>query len=122
MLCAGTGCVSNGAFKIKQSLESELEKHNLQDEVGVVMTGCNGFCAQGPVAVVKPDETARDVANFPLVRDERRLDEDAPVLVHIVDVRPHGVPDEVAVNHLAFVLQHVTRLRPQPHALVIAGV
>ena len=56
MLCAGTGCVSNGAFKIKESLESELEKHNLQNEVGVVMTGCNGFCAQGPVAVVKPDE------------------------------------------------------------------
>ena len=56
MLCAGTGCVSNGTFRIKESLESELKKHNLQDEVGVVMTGCNGFCAQGPVAVVKPDE------------------------------------------------------------------
>ncbi len=56
MLCAGTGCVSNGSFKIKDTLEREIEKHNLQDEVGVVMTGCNGFCAQGPVAVVKPDE------------------------------------------------------------------
>jgi len=56
MLCAGTGCVSNGAFKIKESLEREIERHNLQDEVAVVMTGCNGFCAQGPVAVVKPDE------------------------------------------------------------------
>jgi NADH:ubiquinone oxidoreductase subunit F (NADH-binding)/(2Fe-2S) ferredoxin len=56
MLCAGTGCVSNGAFKIKDVLESELKKHNLQDEVAVVMTGCNGFCAQGPVAVVKPEE------------------------------------------------------------------
>jgi NADH:ubiquinone oxidoreductase subunit F (NADH-binding)/(2Fe-2S) ferredoxin/Pyruvate/2-oxoacid:ferredoxin oxidoreductase delta subunit len=56
MLCAGTGCVSNGAFKIKESLEREIKKHNLQDEVEVVMTGCNGFCAQGPVAVVKPDE------------------------------------------------------------------
>jgi len=56
MLCAGTGCVSNGAFKIKETFERELEKHNLQDEVAVVMTGCNGFCAQGPVAVVKPDE------------------------------------------------------------------
>jgi len=55
MLCAGTGCVSNGAFRIKKSLEREIEKHNLQDEVGVVMTGCNGFCAQGPVAVVRPD-------------------------------------------------------------------
>ncbi len=56
MLCAGTGCVSNGAFKIKESLERELEKHDLGNEVSVVMTGCNGFCAQGPVAVVKPDD------------------------------------------------------------------
>ena len=56
MLCAGTGCVSNRAFKIMEALEQELKKHSLQDEVGVVLTGCNGFCAQGPVAVVKPDE------------------------------------------------------------------
>ncbi len=55
MLCAGTGCVSNGAFKIRDAIERELKRHSLQDEVGVVMTGCNGFCAQGPVAVVKPD-------------------------------------------------------------------
>jgi NADH:ubiquinone oxidoreductase subunit F (NADH-binding)/(2Fe-2S) ferredoxin/NAD-dependent dihydropyrimidine dehydrogenase PreA subunit len=55
MLCAGTGCVSNRAFKIKDAIERELKRHDLQDEVGVVMTGCNGFCAQGPVAVVKPD-------------------------------------------------------------------
>ena len=56
MLCAGTGCVSNKSFKIQESLEAELKKHNLQDEVSVVLTGCNGFCAQGPVAVVKPDD------------------------------------------------------------------
>jgi NADH:ubiquinone oxidoreductase subunit F (NADH-binding)/(2Fe-2S) ferredoxin len=56
MLCAGTGCVSNGAFRIKETFERELQKHDLQDEVGVVMTGCNGFCAQGPVAVVRPDD------------------------------------------------------------------
>ena len=56
MLCAGTGCVSNGAFKIKEALEREIQKHDLQNEVAVVLTGCNGFCAQGPVAVVKPDE------------------------------------------------------------------
>jgi NADP-reducing hydrogenase subunit HndC len=56
MLCAGTGCVSNGSFKIKESLERELKKYDLEDEVDVVMTGCNGFCAQGPVAVVRPDD------------------------------------------------------------------
>jgi NADH:ubiquinone oxidoreductase subunit F (NADH-binding)/(2Fe-2S) ferredoxin len=56
MLCAGTGCVSNKAFNIKDRLEEELRRHNLQDEVQVVLTGCNGFCALGPVMVVKPGE------------------------------------------------------------------
>jgi NADH:ubiquinone oxidoreductase subunit F (NADH-binding)/(2Fe-2S) ferredoxin/NAD-dependent dihydropyrimidine dehydrogenase PreA subunit len=55
MLCAGTGCVSNGSYRIKAALERELAKHRLQDEVVVVMTGCNGFCAQGPVMTVLPD-------------------------------------------------------------------
>jgi NADH:ubiquinone oxidoreductase subunit F (NADH-binding)/(2Fe-2S) ferredoxin/NAD-dependent dihydropyrimidine dehydrogenase PreA subunit len=55
MLCAGTACVSNGVFKIQETLERELEKHNLEKEIQVVMTGCNGFCAQGPVMVVMPD-------------------------------------------------------------------
>jgi len=55
MLCAGTGCVSNGSYRIKAALERELVKHSLQDEIAVVMTGCNGFCAQGPVMTVLPD-------------------------------------------------------------------
>ena len=55
MLCAGTGCVSNGAYQVKEALERELAKHDLQDEVAVIMTGCNGFCAQGPVMTVQPD-------------------------------------------------------------------
>lgn len=55
MFCAGTGCVSNKSFKIKEVLEREIEKHNLQDEVLVIMTGCQGFCAVGPVMCVKPD-------------------------------------------------------------------
>jgi NADP-reducing hydrogenase subunit HndC len=56
MLCAGTGCVAGGSYKIKEALERELEKRGLSAEIGVFMTGCNGFCAQGPVMVVKPDE------------------------------------------------------------------
>jgi len=55
MLCAGTGCVSNGSFELKTALEAEIASHDLQNEVSVVMTGCNGFCAQGPVMVVQPD-------------------------------------------------------------------
>ncbi len=55
MLCAGTACVSNKAFKIKEALDEELKKQGLDKEVIVVMTGCNGFCAVGPVMTVMPD-------------------------------------------------------------------
>jgi NADH:ubiquinone oxidoreductase subunit F (NADH-binding)/(2Fe-2S) ferredoxin/Pyruvate/2-oxoacid:ferredoxin oxidoreductase delta subunit len=57
MVCAGTGCVSNGSLKIKEALEDEVRKRGLEDEVLVVTTGCNGFCGQGPIMVVQPDGT-----------------------------------------------------------------
>jgi NADH:ubiquinone oxidoreductase subunit F (NADH-binding)/(2Fe-2S) ferredoxin len=55
MVCTGTGCVSGGAFEIKEALENELKKQKLEDEIQVVTTGCNGFCANGPIVVVQPD-------------------------------------------------------------------
>jgi NADH:ubiquinone oxidoreductase subunit F (NADH-binding)/(2Fe-2S) ferredoxin/NAD-dependent dihydropyrimidine dehydrogenase PreA subunit len=54
MVCAGTGCVSNHAFDIKAALEAEIRKHQLEEEVTVVPTGCNGFCERGPILVVQP--------------------------------------------------------------------
>jgi NADH:ubiquinone oxidoreductase subunit F (NADH-binding)/(2Fe-2S) ferredoxin/Pyruvate/2-oxoacid:ferredoxin oxidoreductase delta subunit len=55
MVCTGTGCVSNGAFEIREALERELALHGLDEEIGIVTTGCNGFCANGPIMVVQPD-------------------------------------------------------------------
>ena len=55
MVCAGTGCVANQSISIKERLETEIVKHGLQKEVAVVTTGCNGFCAVGPLMVVQPD-------------------------------------------------------------------
>ncbi len=55
LVCAGTGCVSCGSFKIKEALEKEIKKRKLQDEVQVVATGCNGFCERGPIVLVQPD-------------------------------------------------------------------
>jgi NADP-reducing hydrogenase subunit HndC len=55
MVCAGTGCVSNHSFEIKEALEKEIKKQNLENEAQVVMTGCNGFCGAGPLLVVQPD-------------------------------------------------------------------
>ena len=55
MVCTGTGCFAGGAFQIIEELNKELEAFGLKDEVTVVATGCNGFCGQGPLMVVIPD-------------------------------------------------------------------
>ena len=55
MVCAGTGCVANHSFEIKKALEDEVKKRGLENEVQVVATGCNGFCAEGPLMVVQPE-------------------------------------------------------------------
>jgi NADP-reducing hydrogenase subunit HndC len=55
MTCCGTGCVAGGAFRIKETLEQEIQKHGLKDHVSVVLTGCNGFCGRGPLLVVFPE-------------------------------------------------------------------
>jgi NADH:ubiquinone oxidoreductase subunit F (NADH-binding)/(2Fe-2S) ferredoxin/NAD-dependent dihydropyrimidine dehydrogenase PreA subunit len=55
MICAGTGCVSNKSLKIRDALEREVKKAGLEEEILIVATGCNGFCAQGPIVVVQPE-------------------------------------------------------------------
>ncbi len=56
MLCTGTACVAGGSFRLKAELEREIARQGLDGEVSVVATGCNGFCGQGPLMVVKPDD------------------------------------------------------------------
>ncbi|MFH1961880.1 MAG: NADH-quinone oxidoreductase subunit NuoF [bacterium] len=55
LICAGTGCVACGAQKIKIALEGELRKKSLENEIQITLTGCNGFCAKGPLFVVYPE-------------------------------------------------------------------
>jgi NADH-quinone oxidoreductase subunit F/NAD(P)H dehydrogenase (quinone)/NADP-reducing hydrogenase subunit HndC len=55
LLCGGTGCRASGSDEVKAALKEQLEKQGLQQEVRIVETGCNGFCAQGPLAVVQPE-------------------------------------------------------------------
>ena len=55
LICAGTGCVSCGSFKVKEALEEEVRKRNLENEVLVIATGCNGFCERGPILLVQPE-------------------------------------------------------------------
>jgi len=55
LLCGGTGCHASGSLLVKKALLAELAKRGLADEIKVVETGCNGFCAMGPIMVVYPD-------------------------------------------------------------------
>lgn len=55
MVCAGTGCVACGSAKVKDILKTELKNKGLENEIQLVMTGCNGFCANGPIMAVLPE-------------------------------------------------------------------
>ena len=56
LLCAGTGCISSGVPKVKEALDGEVAQRGLGERITVVATGCHGFCEQGPLVVVEPDE------------------------------------------------------------------
>ncbi len=51
-ICAGTGCRAYGSLKVKEALEAEIKKQNMNVEV--LATGCFGFCEKGPMVVVHP--------------------------------------------------------------------
>ena len=55
MLCSGTGCHATGSIAVKEALEKEIAEKQLSDKIKVVETGCNGFCAMGPILVVQPE-------------------------------------------------------------------
>jgi NADH-quinone oxidoreductase subunit F len=55
LVCHGTGCVSGKAFEIREALEKAVAELGLKG-VGVDFTGCHGFCQQGPIAVVEPED------------------------------------------------------------------
>ena len=59
-ICAGTGCRASGSLKVKEALEVELKKQNMDVDVlmhmDVLATGCLGFCEKGPMMVIHPDK------------------------------------------------------------------
>ncbi|MBQ2825702.1 MAG: NAD(P)H-dependent oxidoreductase subunit E, partial [Clostridia bacterium] len=57
LICGGTGCTSSNSAAIMEKMKAELEAVGLQDEVNVVLTGCFGLCALGPIMVVYPEGT-----------------------------------------------------------------
>ena len=56
-VCMGTGCTSSASTELREALRKELDQHGLGKEVEVRRTGCFGFCEQGPIAVMHPEQT-----------------------------------------------------------------
>ncbi len=55
LICGGTGCHASGTGKVKKALIEEIDKRGLSKDVKIVETGCNGFCALGPIMVAYPE-------------------------------------------------------------------
>jgi NADH-quinone oxidoreductase subunit F len=66
IICAGTGCVANGALDVHKALADALAARNLdvilelKDEHGspdiyISKSGCQGFCQAGPLVTIEPE-------------------------------------------------------------------
>ncbi len=55
-ICAGAGCIASGADKVIKAFQEEIEKQGLTTKVDTKGTGCPGFCEQGPIVVIYPEE------------------------------------------------------------------
>ncbi len=80
LICGGTGCTSSGSIALRNALEKELEAKELTQEIKIVLTGCFGLCALGPVMIVYPEGTF-----YSMVKPE-----DIPEIVeeHLLKGRP----------------------------------
>ncbi len=69
-ICAGAGCVASGADEVIEAFAQQIEEQGLSATVDTKGTGCPGFCEQGPIVVIYPEEicyiqvTAEDVAEI----------------------------------------------------------
>jgi NADH-quinone oxidoreductase subunit F len=81
IVCAGTGCVANGAYKVVQAftdqikaaginITTEFKAEEHQHDLRLNKSGCQGFCQMGPLVTVLPENLlynkvrAEDVAEI----------------------------------------------------------
>ena len=56
LVCHGTGCTSSKSPEILENFRRILKEKNI-DNVRVIMTGCFGLCAKGPIVIIRPEDT-----------------------------------------------------------------
>jgi NADH-quinone oxidoreductase subunit F len=54
-ICGGTGCQACGCRPVIDALTDRLREEGLSESVHVLVTGCHGFCEQGPLMMIDPN-------------------------------------------------------------------
>lgn len=54
-VCGGTGCHAYNCEQVKQKLRKKLEKNGLLKKVALKVSGCHGFCENGPIVTIRPE-------------------------------------------------------------------
>ena len=57
LVCGGTGCESSRSDQIYHALIDEAQAQGVSDQVQVIKTGCFGFCEQGPIVKILPEDS-----------------------------------------------------------------
>jgi len=55
VICGGTGCQASRSRDVISAINKELDNHGLNGSICLRTTGCHGFCEQGPLIVIEPD-------------------------------------------------------------------
>lgn len=56
VVCGGTGCLAYGSRKIFELFQQEIQRHNIVAEVELSSSGCHGFCENGVIVLILPEE------------------------------------------------------------------
>ena len=56
LVCHGTGCTSSKSPEILENFRKILKEKGFEN-VRVIMTGCFGLCAKGPIVIIRPEDT-----------------------------------------------------------------
>jgi NADH-quinone oxidoreductase subunit F len=56
-ICGGTGCRANRGLEVARTFRKLLKEKSLARKVDIRITGCHGFCEQGPLVVLLPQGT-----------------------------------------------------------------
>lgn len=55
LVCGGTACLSSDSEKVIKNFELIIKAKGYDKEVSIIRTGCFGFCEQGPIVKIEPD-------------------------------------------------------------------